>query len=476
MSNLIVSPNSVLANVLSRTIDILRPKVALYQPKKIKFVVGTQINGNPHIGTNLVQCCAFVLAQHARRFFSVDTSVVFGALDNAPFDVVADPESFRSYQITYYHALGETGIQTLINELYASFFEGLAERTGVEYQIQTYSELQAQPQFREEFIRSLRYNDQLRWCVSPSYGQMHVRLPCPECNWAEKRAERTEVRRFEAGNAEFSAFCYNHMGYSVEVTPDATTYLDLSTLYRNVIKEAVLARDRETLHVMVKGGDWAFGCQPVDWALNILGYASENLPVRIFTPQIVTDTGAKLSKSSIRRGHMGSAEISPWMLETSKWEGSGDDYLDTLVWMVETLISDPKHFYRSYTHSEINRIMREKPDGSKKLGRSMFIYRKYFDMIASGEKTIEVRVGYSSMKRIKPGQLIRFECQEDDCLTRVVRVADYSSFEELFDNEDPVKINPHLGRADQLKEIRKIFTAEKESLGVIAIEIAKEPE
>src|SRR4051794_35199249 len=103
----ITSPNSVLANSLLRTIDTVRPRVATERPKRIEFVVGTQINGYPHIGTALVQASAFALSRLARRAFSIDSTVLLSALDNAPYDIVSDPETFHSYQQTYYHALGE---------------------------------------------------------------------------------------------------------------------------------------------------------------------------------------------------------------------------------------------------------------------------------------------------------------------------------------------------------------------------------
>jgi hypothetical protein len=94
---LLISPNSVLANALLRSIDILRPRVLATRPSRIEFVVGTQINGAPHLGTNLVQTAAFLLAKIARREFSIDTVVRFGALDNAPHDVTLDPETHHTY-------------------------------------------------------------------------------------------------------------------------------------------------------------------------------------------------------------------------------------------------------------------------------------------------------------------------------------------------------------------------------------------
>lgn len=63
--SLLLSPNSILANALLRSIDILRPRVLASRPSRIEFVVGTQINGAPHLGTNLVQPAAFLLAKVA---------------------------------------------------------------------------------------------------------------------------------------------------------------------------------------------------------------------------------------------------------------------------------------------------------------------------------------------------------------------------------------------------------------------------
>ncbi|KWX02601.1 hypothetical protein LI90_3644 [Carbonactinospora thermoautotrophica] len=65
--------------------------------------------------------------------------------------------------------------------------------------------------------------------------------------------------------------------------------------------------------------------------------------------------------------------------------------------------------------------------------RDMWLYKEYFDLIASGRKTVEVRVGYPNMRRIRPGWLIRFRTGDEHCLTRVRRVGEYGSFEEMLD-------------------------------------------
>lgn len=101
----------------------------------------------------------------------------------------------------------------------------------------------------------------------------------------------------------------------------------------------------------------------------------------------------------------------------------------------------------------------------------MGIYKSYFDLIATGRKTTEIRVNDSSRKKIKAGSLIRFRCQGDEVLTRVTRIARYTTFDEMFDHETVASVNPLATREDQLANIRQIYPPEREALGVVAIGI-----
>jgi len=473
---LLVSPNSVLANALLRSIDVLRPRVLATRPGRIEFVVGTQINGAPHLGTNLVQAAAFLLAKTARREFSVDTCVRFGALDNAPHEVVLDPETHHAYQQTYFHALGRPRIDELIEGYYRAFFDSLSQATDTDYVVETYTDQQASPRFRAEFLRSLERLEDIRWWMAPSHGVVHVRLPCPQCGWAEKRADRTKLVRLAEDGAVFTAACFDHGRYEVHVDPeDDQAYLDLATLYRNVVKERAMGRDTKTLHVMMKGGDWAFGCQLVDGALGGLGTPAAQMPVRIFTPLVLAHTGAKLSKSLLREQGKGAlpVDVEPWMLDTTVWPGSIDDYVDALVWLVSELLTDPKHFFRSFTVKELGRLMTARPADlhTRPRAHEMGIYKRYFDLIASGKKSTEIRVNDSSRQKITEGSLIRFRCRDEEVLTRVTRVARYTTFEEMFEHESVASVNPTATREEQLANIRQIYPPEREALGVVAIGI-----
>lgn len=473
-SSLLLSPNSILANALLRTIDILRPRVLAARPARIEFMVGTQINGAPHLGTNLVQTAAFLLAKIARREFSIDTMVRFGALDNAPHEVVLDPETHHAYQQTYFHALGKDRVAGLIDTYYGKLFGSLSEATDTDFAVETYTDQQATPGFRAEFLRTLVRLEDIRWWMAPSHGTVHIRIPCPECGWAEKRADRTKLVRLDEDGATFAATCLDHGAYETHIDPeDDQPYLDLATLYRNLVKERSLSRNPNVLPVMMKGGDWAFGCQLVDGALGALATPAGQMPMRIFTPQVLAPTGAKLSKSLLREQGRGvlPADVESWMLDTTTWPGDVDNYVDSLVWLVGELLTDPKHFFRSFTVKELGRLMTARPITLPVRAHDMGIYKRYFDLIATGRKITEIRVNDSSRKKIKVGSLIRFRCQSDEVLTRVTRVARYTTFDEMFDHEAVASVNPLATREEQLANIRQIYPPEREALGVVAIGI-----
>ncbi|MFE2128654.1 hypothetical protein [Streptomyces amritsarensis] len=354
------SPNTVLANALTYAEDVLTPRMRSQRPASVVFTVGTQINGAPHIGTSLVQALTFAAAARVHDRFGLPVSVTFGALDNAPHEVVTDPASGHRFQRALAQALDEHEIRGQVDTLYGPLFKALSALAGVPYRVETYSEQQRGKSFRRTWLRVLPRVDAARWWLAPSNGVPHVRVPClaPGCGWAEKYAERTRVRLEGADRAVVSAVCLHHGPYEVIVGTGYGGYLDLATLYRNLVKELAAADDPSTLHVMVKGGDWVFGSHLVDGALQALGLPQGQTPARLFCPQVVTDTGAKLSKSLIREGHAALPQgAEPWMLDTRQWPGSLTEYAEQLLTLAEVLFADPRHFFRSYSAAEISRMM-----------------------------------------------------------------------------------------------------------------------
>ncbi|WP_420705746.1 hypothetical protein [Streptomyces sp. LaPpAH-108] len=49
------------------------------------------------------------------------------------------------------------------------------------------------------------------------------------------------------------------------------------------------------------------------------------------------------------------------MLDTRQWPGTVTEYADHLLAVAEALLSDPRHFFRSYSAAEIGRPMTAPP-------------------------------------------------------------------------------------------------------------------
>ncbi|GAA1181498.1 hypothetical protein GCM10009654_43300 [Streptomyces hebeiensis] len=108
--------------------------------------------------------------------------------------------------------------------------------------------------------------------------------------------------------------------------------------------------------------------------------------------------------------------------------------------------------------------------------RSLNIRRPYFDLIAAGGKTIEIRVGYPKIRKMATGDSLRFNSGDDSLLTRITAVKEYKSFEEMLDSEDNTAIGePGMTRDQLLAACRDIYPPEKEALGVFAIHLASQP-
>jgi ASC-1-like (ASCH) protein len=105
--------------------------------------------------------------------------------------------------------------------------------------------------------------------------------------------------------------------------------------------------------------------------------------------------------------------------------------------------------------------------------RELNLYRQYFDLVAAGTKTIEVRVKYPHLADLATGDVIRFRIKgtDESCEVEVKRVTEYAGFGALLDGEGPSNVNPTASRDEQLANIQAIYPPEKEALGTLAIEI-----
>ena len=105
--------------------------------------------------------------------------------------------------------------------------------------------------------------------------------------------------------------------------------------------------------------------------------------------------------------------------------------------------------------------------------REMRVKPRFINLIRSGRKPLEVRVGYDTINRIQVGERIRFVSHESMLDVRVNAVRRYPSIVALLEREPWEKIAPDLSSKEEvLRLLRGIYPPEKEKLGMVVLEIA----
>jgi ASC-1-like (ASCH) protein len=100
------------------------------------------------------------------------------------------------------------------------------------------------------------------------------------------------------------------------------------------------------------------------------------------------------------------------------------------------------------------------------------IHDNYLTEIANGTKTMEIRVGYDHIKRIGEGDRLELASSQKSVQCRVSGVRKYRSFLEMLANEEVEKALPGTTKDAALKQLRRIYPAGKEQLGVFVIEVS----
>jgi len=100
--------------------------------------------------------------------------------------------------------------------------------------------------------------------------------------------------------------------------------------------------------------------------------------------------------------------------------------------------------------------------------KTLWVREPYLAQILAGRKTIEVRVAYDNIRRLRPGDRLKLN---DEHLVTIRRIGWYDSFDDLLAGEDPAAIAPDLPPAELAGALKGIYPYEKESLGVAALEL-----
>lgn len=109
--------------------------------------------------------------------------------------------------------------------------------------------------------------------------------------------------------------------------------------------------------------------------------------------------------------------------------------------------------------------------GGENFMRLMRVKQSFLDMIRQGKKTLEVRVGYDSIKTIQPGERIQLASRTETQVIRVKGVRKYLTFDEMMAVEEAGRIAPGLAKQETLRLLKEIYPSDKERLGVVVLEI-----
>ena len=105
--------------------------------------------------------------------------------------------------------------------------------------------------------------------------------------------------------------------------------------------------------------------------------------------------------------------------------------------------------------------------------KTLWIRDEYLALILEGRKTVEVRVAYTNIARLQPGDRLLLNDRYPFVIRRVARYVDLN---ELLRQENPAGIAPDLSPDALLSALRELYPPAKEALGVVALEIEAEQE
>lgn len=269
---------------------------------EVRIFAGIRLNYPPHLGTYFFLACCFALAENIRTGYKTQASVSIQGLDNAPVVVIGDLLSGLRKPL-YLHQRRDASLQ-YFDRNYGRFLSDLTHIYSVPYHFTLYTDFQSLPVVRREFLRSLHLRETLKWCISPFHSLLHesdligVRFSCRDCGFSTFYGEACKIVELSLQEATFASTCEIHGGFHSAISEKNGTIIDLQKVYRNILKEAVLAENNGVLNIIAKGSDWLEACSNVDRGLAVLG--KNPGPPRIFFPVLETESGIKLSKSGIQ--------------------------------------------------------------------------------------------------------------------------------------------------------------------------------
>lgn len=99
------------------------------------------------------------------------------------------------------------------------------------------------------------------------------------------------------------------------------------------------------------------------------------------------------------------------------------------------------------------------------------IKHEYLEMIRDGRKSLEIRVGYPNILSVIAGSQVLLISGDDRQTVMAREIRKYDTFHQMLAQEDYKKIIPGASKMEVLRVLQQIYPPEKESLGVVVIEV-----
>jgi ASC-1-like (ASCH) protein len=100
--------------------------------------------------------------------------------------------------------------------------------------------------------------------------------------------------------------------------------------------------------------------------------------------------------------------------------------------------------------------------------------KTFFEVLKSGEKTIETRAATNKYRKIKKGDILKFTCGNEFLEKKVDKVTLFKNIDSLIERLDLKKIMPQVSSVKEAKEIWRSFHNYEEEIkkyGITAFEL-----
>lgn len=348
--NPVLYPPTIIGHITKDISDLFRYKID--KKDSIKVVYGCQLNGHPHLGTTVSLMSAYALAKHLEEKFILPAEIVFGALENGPGEKKeVDGILYQKMLCDTYE--GDRNLADIYLESFTFLLSNLSKISNIPFSTENYKGLQAKPRAREILLELIEREEEFIPLLNPSDDRLRIRFKCPNCLYEEKHSKTLKRLEHKLGKyIILQNHCFEHGDYQITLSRDTQDFVDVNTMVRNVMKEAVLseeAKEQNCFPLVVKGSDWSHATVLISNALELLGYSFMERPERIATPIIEDWSGAKFSKSLYVKS--GTYESLPKELVSLSdfLQKFGEGGFNNLWLHVSPWVKDPKRFYRNYS-------------------------------------------------------------------------------------------------------------------------------